>query len=277
MTSSVREYYDLNTKRFLRFGAGGKVGAIHRKLWGPGVQTREGALLFINKWVVRQLQKNKPEATSSARYLDLGCGVGGTALFVAKSIVAHVRGITLSAKQAQIARERANENDLKDRCSFIVADFEAHPTTQNFDAAFAIESFAHSSNPEKFFQQISERLHPGGLLLLVEDMLAEHLDENATGPTTWLRRFKQGWRLNAVMKPSRIHALAQDAGFRLKSAHNFTAYIQTGSGILRNVFKWLTRLPLPGAYWQSLSGGLALDVCISRGWVLYQGLIFEKA
>jgi hypothetical protein len=45
--------------------------------------------------------------------------------------------------------------------------------------------------------------------------------------------------------------------------------------VLRAV-TWLTRLPVRSAYWQNLSGGSALQVCVAHGWTRYLALIFEK-
>jgi ubiquinone/menaquinone biosynthesis C-methylase UbiE len=275
----VKEYYERNTNRFLRFGGGGKVGAIHRKLWGPGVQTDEEALLYINKWIVDKIKNGKPGNGSQAHHIDLGCGVGGSVLFVAKSTGAKVHGITLSPKQAQIGVNRANELELQDKCSFIIADYQAIPVNQEYDAAFAIESFVHSDNAQLFFEQISKRLRLGGQLLLVDDMLTKRASSRAANgdPAAWLERFKTGWRINSLMKPGRIRNLAQKTGLSFKSISNFSAYIEKSNKFTRLIIKFIARIPLRGVFWQSISGGIALQVCISNGWVQYQGLVFEKA
>ncbi|MBV1862051.1 MAG: hypothetical protein KUG77_26760, partial [Nannocystaceae bacterium] len=64
-TRDVEEYYEANTKRFLRFGQGGTVGAIHRAVWGPGVQTRTEAFHHVHE---RLLQRVGPQ---TRRILDL--------------------------------------------------------------------------------------------------------------------------------------------------------------------------------------------------------------
>lgn len=278
MTSSVQEFYEHNTKRFLRYGGGNAIGAIHRKLWAPSVRTREDALLFINHWIHNQLAEYRSASEGETRYLDLGCGVGGTSLFLAESTDANLHGLTLSPLQAKNAAHRASELQLQDRCSFFVADFETLPTTRVYDAAFAIEAFAHCSDPLRFFKQVSECLRPGAVLIIVDDMLAEQRDRYPAGSVrnTWLQRFKTGWRINTLLEPASILALAEKAGLTFKSSHNFTDYVRITRGILRWVLTGFARLPVSGTYWQSLSGGIALQVCIAEGWVQYTGLVFEQ-
>lgn len=278
MTLSIRDYYDRNTNRFLRFGGGKRVGAIHRKLWAPGVNTGEQALLYINRWIAGELFPSRLASDGSKRWLDVGCGVGGTATYLAEHLDAHVTGITISAKQAAIARSRARQAGLLDFCSFIAADFHALPARVEFDGAYAIEAFAHSRHPDRFFEQISKLLKPGGKAIIVDDVLAElPSQDNASNQRgIWTERFRMGWRLHALLKPARIVEAAEKAGLNLIAQQDFSTFIKPLSKRMETIFRWVALLPLPGAYWQSLRGGMALQICLAHGWVRYQGLVFEK-
>ena len=74
---NVAEYYDSNTESFLRFGHGGSVFAIHRAVWGPGVETREQALQFAEKLITEHIGRNKFD-----RVIDLGCGCGASMIYI---------------------------------------------------------------------------------------------------------------------------------------------------------------------------------------------------
>lgn len=278
MTSRVQEYYERNTRRFLRYGAGNRVGAIHRKLWGPGIQTTEQALLFINGWVADQLQKAGDPPENMVRYLDLGCGVGGTAVFIAERSKAKVLGITISPQQARIAKLFAGDKAQNGACRFIVADYHQLPTLLEFQGGYAIEAFAHSTNPDELLKQVSGSLEPGARFVIVDDMLPEQDGDSgrADHRSIWQQRFKRGWRLNALLKPSEIQASARKAGLKLRSIQNFSGFVRTPGGWKATLLKWIARLPLKGIYWQSISAGIALQECISRGWIEYTGLVFES-
>jgi tocopherol O-methyltransferase len=279
VTTQVQEYYERNTGRFLRYGGGERVGAIHRKLWGPGVQTTDEALLFINQWVVDRLRQAAAPSEKRLQYLDVGCGVGGTSVFVADRLGAKVLGTTISPYQAHTASLFAERKQQGDACSFVVADFQTLPVSPDFQGSYAIESFTHSTNPEELFQQVSNSLKPGARFLIVDDMLCEHVDDmaNSRDRARWQQLFKRGWHLHALLTPGEIQVSAQKAGLDLLSISHFSSYIKSLQGFRSIILKWFARLPLPGSYWQSVRAGIALQVCISQGWIEYNGLVFEKS
>jgi cyclopropane fatty-acyl-phospholipid synthase-like methyltransferase len=105
----VAGYYDRNTARFLRFGGSGESAAIHRKVWLPGVKTAEQASLVLNQFVLEALSVPGAE---HARWLDLGCGVGGTVTWLAQKTGLPVIGVTNSLVQAHLATRRAERLGL---------------------------------------------------------------------------------------------------------------------------------------------------------------------
>ncbi|SSC72150.1 unnamed protein product [Ciceribacter sp. T2.26MG-112.2] len=59
----------------------------------------------------------------SARILDIGCGWGGLALFLAETYRAEVTGITLSEEQHQYATKRAAKAPYGERLNFQLRDY----------------------------------------------------------------------------------------------------------------------------------------------------------
>ncbi len=107
MQDEVRVYYEKNTPRFLRFGGGGDVGAIHRKVWAPEVKTRDEAFLYVNRCIEVTIHEHFLSKASPLRIIDLGCGVGGTALWLSEHLNAFVTGISNSPLQVRIAQQKA--------------------------------------------------------------------------------------------------------------------------------------------------------------------------
>ncbi|MBD2503001.1 methyltransferase domain-containing protein [Anabaena azotica] len=100
--------------------------------------------------------------------LDVGCGIGGSSLYLAAKFQAQATGITLSPVQAARATERAKEAGLSGRSQFLVANAQAMPFEDNsFDLVWSLESGEHMPDKTKFMQECYRVLKPGGTLIMV--------------------------------------------------------------------------------------------------------------
>ncbi|MBD2166717.1 methyltransferase domain-containing protein [Calothrix membranacea FACHB-236] len=108
------------------------------------------------------------EVKTAENILDVGCGIGGSSLYLAEKFHAKATGITLSPVQANRATERAQKLNLSDRSQFLVADAQAMPFADNsFDLVWSLESGEHMPNKIKFMQECYRVLKPGGKLIMV--------------------------------------------------------------------------------------------------------------
>ena len=164
MVPGVREYYDANTWKFLLTGSH---RALHRELWGPGVANRRAALQHAHALVLDEL------GPDDRRVLDLGCGVGTAALYVARQRPVDVVGVSISPEQIRLAERFADrDGPLRGSARFEVGDFTALPEhLTGFDLAFAIESFVHADPAAAFFREAAGALRPGGALVVIDDFL----------------------------------------------------------------------------------------------------------
>jgi tocopherol O-methyltransferase len=99
--------------------------------------------------------------------LDVGCGIGGSSLYLAQKFNASVTGITLSPVQASRATERAQEAGLAASVQFQVADALEMPfADETFDFVWSMESGEHMPDKEKFLAECYRVLKPGGTFLM---------------------------------------------------------------------------------------------------------------
>jgi cyclopropane-fatty-acyl-phospholipid synthase len=94
--------------------------------------------------------------------LEIGCGWGGFAEFAASTYGVKVTGLTISAAQADYARQRIFEAGLNERVEIRLQDYRDE--RGHYDRIASIEMI--EAVGEKFwpdyFAQLRDRLHPGG-------------------------------------------------------------------------------------------------------------------
>ncbi|MDI2090627.1 class I SAM-dependent methyltransferase [Commensalibacter oyaizuii] len=112
--------------------------------------------------IASKLLLNKPGLS----VLDIGCGWGGMALFLAKRYGANVTGITLSQEQLQIAKTRAKEEGLEDKVQFKLMDYRLVKT--QYDRIVSVGMFEHVGVHfyADFFKEIKKILKSDGVMLL---------------------------------------------------------------------------------------------------------------
>jgi cyclopropane-fatty-acyl-phospholipid synthase len=101
------------------------------------------------------------------RLLDVGCGWGSNLLYLAEHTPAIVHGITLSAKQRDVALARARELGVADRVSVELSHVEDLASRQDtYDAILFSGSIVHMHNRQAVHQLAARLLRPGGRLLI---------------------------------------------------------------------------------------------------------------
>jgi cyclopropane-fatty-acyl-phospholipid synthase len=101
------------------------------------------------------------------RILDLGCGWGGLMMHAARNYGVKAVGITLSAKQANLANERIAQAGLAERCVAKTLDYRDLDEPDSYDKLVSIGMFEHVGErmlPE-FFRRGWTLLRPGGVFL----------------------------------------------------------------------------------------------------------------
>jgi cyclopropane-fatty-acyl-phospholipid synthase len=100
------------------------------------------------------------------RVLDIGCGWGGLALYLAEVAGARVTGITLSREQLDVARERAGEHGLEERAAFRMQDYR--DLTEQYDRIVSVGMFEHVGvvHYDAFFRTCARVLDRDGVMVL---------------------------------------------------------------------------------------------------------------
>jgi cyclopropane-fatty-acyl-phospholipid synthase len=156
---AVRHHYDVSNEFFALFL--GESLTYSCAFFSLGADTLEEAQEAKLELVCRKLALEP-----GRRVLDVGCGWGSFAIHAAENHGARVVGITLSEKQAALARRRVEERGLADRVEIRLEDYRALHD-EPFDAVASIGMVEHvgASQIDVYARQLARMVKPGGRVL----------------------------------------------------------------------------------------------------------------
>jgi SAM-dependent methyltransferase len=150
--------------------------------------------------------------------LDVGCGSGGPALFLAREIGCRVTGIDVDEAGLRSAETLTRQFGLTEKVTFQKADVAQRlPFPDNqFDALVSMDALCHFPERNRLFAEWRRILRPGGRLLVTDPVVVTGLvtkDELARRSSTGHFEF---------CPPGVNERLLRDAGFLLESVEDVT-------------------------------------------------------
>jgi tocopherol O-methyltransferase len=147
-----------------------------------------------------------------ARILDAGCGIGGSAVWLAKNRGAKVVGIDINATHLRLARNFARESQIDDSVEFLADDFVGTLfPDESFDVVWALESSCHAIDKRNFLREAWRVLKPGGRLVVADYFLSRE-NFSSTG-TRAIRFWLSGWAIPNLLSVKTFRKYLEDCGF----------------------------------------------------------------
>ncbi|MCW6568339.1 cyclopropane fatty acyl phospholipid synthase [Yersinia ruckeri] len=167
------------------------------------------------------------------KLLDIGCGWGGLSAYAARHYGVSVYGVTISAEQQKLARERCAGLDV----TILLQDYR--DLNEQFDRIVSVGMFEHvgPKNYHTYFEVVKHNLKPDGLFLL--HTIGANRTHSRVDP--WINRYIFP---NGCLPSIRHIAEASESRFVMEDWHNF------GADYDRTLMAWYQRFR---AAWPSLS------------------------
>jgi tocopherol O-methyltransferase len=260
----IREFYDASSGvweeiwgEHMHHGYYGKSGSLKLDRRQAQIDLIEELLIWAGDFAPKKI-------------IDVGCGIGGSTLYLAQKFNTDATGITLSPVQASRANVRVAEVGWQDRVKFQVANALEMPFADNsFDLVWSLESGEHMPDKTKFLQECYRVLQPGGKLIFATWC---HRETNSlAGDLTKdeLRHLQAIYRvycLPYVISLSQYRSIALECGFKELKADDWSiAVAPFWDVVIDSAITPQAILGLIKAGWKTIEGALSLNL-MSRGY-----------
>ena len=164
LREKISKFYDLGSPLYLEvYGR-----HIHDGYYITGKEAKLEAQENLTKLLIEKAGIRK-----GARVLDVGCGVGGSSIWLAEKLRAMTVGITISPVQLEIAQRLAKENGVDS--SFLLMNAEEMHFEETFDVIWLLAAATHFKDQAKFIKLATKSLNKGGKFIIFDWMLDEHV------------------------------------------------------------------------------------------------------
>jgi len=200
------------------------------------------------------------EVHSAGRILDVGCGVGGSARYLARKFDAEVLGLTLSEVQAERAAAYNQQANLQDQVKIRAQDMMTLTETDGqFDLIWSLESAEHIADKRGLLELFYKMLKPGGKFLMVtwchRDVPPTLNDEEKSV----INNICELYHLPPMISPGDYEQIVQDLGFQnIKIADWSEAVRPFWGAVIQSALSWRSLRGLIRSGWSTVRGAYAM-------------------
>ena len=193
--------------------------AIHAGFWDGRTRGHREALYHTNQVLASRIGVRPGE-----RVFDAGCGLGASAVWLAREVGAEVVGVDLSPGHVYRARRLAHREGVLGSAVFERRDFTATSfPDESFDVVWAVESVCHTGDKSRFLAEAYRLLKAGGRLIVAD--LFRCARSLAPEEEELLGRWLEGWALPDLATSVEFSGAACDEGFEESGFEDATAEV----------------------------------------------------
>ncbi len=213
-------YYDLVTD-FYEYGWG---RSFHFAPRVPGESFKE-SLLRHERYLATRLGLEPGMVVA-----DLGCGIGGPLIEIARFSGAKMVGVNVNRYQLERARKYVEMAGLADQVEFMECDFlDVDAPDESFDAVYAIEATCCAPDKVSVYGEVFRLLKPGGRFGVYEYVMTDRFDDRDPHHLQVKADIELGGGLLEIDDRETVDEAVRQVGFEVLEAHDRS--IQTGPSI----------------------------------------------
>jgi len=192
----VQRFYDLGSPYYFQvYGE-----HIHDGYYITGKESKEQAQENLIRLLVE-----KARIKRGARILDVGCGVGGSSIWLAENFGATTTGITISPVQIEMAQKLAQEHKVNS--SFLLMDAEEMHLSEPYDVIWAVAVLSHFRNQKGFLRKATQFLNKRGKFIIFDWMVDEDIGD--AQDDRYIKSVSEGMLLSSLYPNQHILGLVR--------------------------------------------------------------------
>ncbi len=173
---------------------------------------------------------DKLEIQPDMRVLDIGCGIGGPLVVIARHTRASITGLNNNEAQVEKAQARAAAAHLENPTDFIICDYmHIDAPDASFDRAYAIESIPHATSKASVFAEAYRILKPGGLFASYDWCVTSKFDPADAEHLHIKREIMIGNALPDISLPQDVDSALEEVGFEILVNDDLADTVRTGT------------------------------------------------
>ena len=159
----VERYYHGSQKDYEIIWGLKKHRSLHYGFWEKGIRNHEQAINNTTEQVAKY-----GIVREDMNVADLGCGIGGPALYLAQKYNCRVDGVSITERQVTQANQEAKRIGRED-CKFYKEDYcHTSLTSDKYDMVYGIESYCHAEDKLDVLKESFRLLKPKGRLVVLD-------------------------------------------------------------------------------------------------------------
>lgn len=205
----IVEYYEYMVPFYRMFWHGRSEG-VHYGYWSKTTKSLSDSIINMNRILadLGHIQK-------SDRVLDAGCGVGGSAVWLAKRYGVRVSGITISPRQKAEACALAERTGVSDLVSFSIQDYlHTNFPPNSFSVVWGLESMCYAQHTANALANEMYRVLVSGGRIVIADGFVGKNGSLSEKEKANIRIFEEGFALTKLITPDEFSQALVCAGFK---------------------------------------------------------------
>ncbi|TVQ40549.1 MAG: methyltransferase domain-containing protein [Geminicoccaceae bacterium] len=203
------------------------VDRLYAAIWGPNIhygvyqtgdETIDDAAAAATVVMAETLAPN-----AESKLLEVGCGYGTTARYLAERYGADVLATNVSKRQLERCRQGLGMALPRGRLRFEAADYHALPYPDGvFDAWWCQEAMVHAEDKAQVIAEAFRVLRPGG-----KAVVSDHMFWHERMTPDEFAMVQARYAGTQVASPADYRRMLEDAGFRVLAHHDWQAHATT--------------------------------------------------